>query len=118
MIEAADSADAALALVHFAGVLAADRLIGEVTLEPVNDEWDAYHQARALANVAGWINKLAINEFVEQQLAKRGGGDLRTRLDAIFADTLGAAYESADVDRDRLLSRMVEIVSQGKEARP
>ena len=32
VIEAADSTDAALALVHFAGVLAADRLIGEVTL--------------------------------------------------------------------------------------
>ena len=118
MVEAAYSADAALALVHFAGVIAADKLIGEVLQEPVNDERDAYHQVRALANVAGWVNKIAMDEFVEQLRAKRGGGDLRTRLDAIFADTLGAAYESADVDRDRLLSRMVEIVSQGKEARP
>jgi hypothetical protein len=66
VIEAADSADAALALVHFAGVIAADRLTGEVTQEPVNDERDAYHQVVALANVAGWINKLAIAEFAER----------------------------------------------------
>jgi len=31
VIEAPDTADAALALVHFAGVIAADRLTGEVT---------------------------------------------------------------------------------------
>src|SRR5947208_15493879 len=33
----------ALALVRFAGVIAADRLIGEAMQEPVNDERDAYH---------------------------------------------------------------------------
>jgi hypothetical protein len=94
--------------------------VGFGPLEPVNDERDAYHQACALANVAGWINKLALDELVEQELAKRGGtgGDLRARLDAIFADTLGAAYETAEVDKDRLLNRMVEILSQGKEAQP
>src|ERR1700716_744182 len=59
VIEAADSADAALALVHFAGILAADRLIGEVMQQPVNEERDAYHQALALANVAGGLNRLA-----------------------------------------------------------
>ena len=63
LIEAPGSAKAALALVEFAGILAADRLIGEVLMEPVNDERDAYHQAHALANVAGWINHLAIAEF-------------------------------------------------------
>jgi hypothetical protein len=75
VIETADSADSALALVHFAGVIAADKLTGEVTQEPVDDERDAYHQVRALANVAGWINKLALNEFVEKELAKRKGGE-------------------------------------------
>ena len=69
VIEAADSADAALALVHFAGILAADRLIGEVMQQPVNDERDAYHQARALANAAGWINKIALAEFIERTAA-------------------------------------------------
>ena len=75
VVEAAGSTDAALALVHFAGVIAADRLTGEVTQEPVNDERDAYHQAVALANVAGWINKIATNELVERERAKLGKGD-------------------------------------------
>ena len=74
IVEAPDSADAALALVHFAGILAADRLIGEVTQQPVNEERDAYHQALALANVAGWLNRLALNELAEQQRAKLGKG--------------------------------------------
>jgi hypothetical protein len=73
VIEAADSAEAALALVRFAGVIAADRLIGEAMEEPVNDERDAYHQAVALANAAGWINKIAIDEYVERIRAARRG---------------------------------------------
>ena len=75
IVEAPDSADAALALVHFAGILAADRLIGEVMQQPVNDERDAYHQALALANAAGWLNRRALNELAEQQRAKLGEGD-------------------------------------------
>jgi hypothetical protein len=71
--EAAESADAALALVEFAGVLAADKLIGELTQAPVNDERDAYHQARALANVAGWINSMIMTELVEREPAFRRG---------------------------------------------
>ena len=51
-----------------AGILAADRFIGEITQEPVNDERDAYHQSRALADLARWINQLAIDELVEQEL--------------------------------------------------
>lgn len=38
IVETPDSADAVLALVKFAGILAADRLIGEITHEHVNDE--------------------------------------------------------------------------------
>jgi hypothetical protein len=75
IVEAPDSADAALALVHFAGILAADRLIGEVTQQPVNEERDAYHQALALANVAGWLNRRALNELAERvERAKLGKG--------------------------------------------
>ena len=73
VIEAADSADAALALVSFAGVIATDRLTGEVMEEPVNDERDAYHQSVALANAAGWINKIAIDEAVEREREARRG---------------------------------------------
>ena len=74
IVEAPHSADAALALVEFAGILAADRLIAEITLQPVNDERDAYHQALALANAAGWLNRRALNELAEQQRAKLGKG--------------------------------------------
>jgi hypothetical protein len=74
IVEAPDSADAVLALVEFAGILAADRLIGELLLTPVNDERDAYHQALALANAAGWLNKQTLSEFAEQQRAKLAKG--------------------------------------------
>ena len=73
VIQTADSADAALALVRFAGVIAADHLISEVTLEPVNDERDAYHQAVALANAAGWLNQVAIEEYIERTKGARRG---------------------------------------------
>ncbi len=69
--EIPESIDAALALAHFAGILAADRFVGEITQEPVNDERDAYHQSRALADLARWINQLAIDELVEQERRKK-----------------------------------------------
>ena len=69
--ETPESIDAALALAHFAGILAADRFVGEITQEPVNDERDAYHQSRALADLARWINQLAIDEMVEQERRKK-----------------------------------------------
>ena len=69
--ETPESIDAALALAHFAGILAADRFVGEITQEPVNDERDAYHQSRALADLARWINQLAIDELVEQERRKK-----------------------------------------------
>jgi hypothetical protein len=74
--EAPDSADAALALVHFAAVLAVDNLIGEVIQQPSSGERESYHAARALADAAGWINKLARSEFAEQ--ARAGEKDARS----------------------------------------
>jgi hypothetical protein len=48
VIESADSAGAALALVEFAGVIAADRLLGEALHQqgagPACEEMDAFHQ--------------------------------------------------------------------------
>ena len=48
-----------MALVEFAGVIAADRLLGEISHEgsPVNDETDAFHQLIALAAAGCWINE-------------------------------------------------------------
>jgi hypothetical protein len=74
LIEQAGSAAETLALIEFAGVLAADRLIGEVLNEPVNDFRDAYQQSRALANAALFVNDLANQELVEQERAKLAGG--------------------------------------------
>jgi hypothetical protein len=61
----------ALALVEFAGVLAADRFVGEITNEPIDDERDAYHQSRAPADVARWFNNRLIDELVEQERRKK-----------------------------------------------
>jgi hypothetical protein len=56
--------------VEFAGILAADRLIGEITQELINDERDAYHQSRALTDVARWLNNRATDELVERERCK------------------------------------------------
>ena len=69
------SATAALALVEFAGVVTADRFLGEVLRDQVMaEERDAFYQTVAIANVAAWINKLAMNELVEQERANLGKG--------------------------------------------
>ena len=69
--ETPDSTDVALPLVEFAGILAADRFVGEITNDPINEQRDAYHQSRALADLARWINQLAIDELVEQERRKK-----------------------------------------------
>ena len=69
--ETPDSTEAALALVEFAGILAADRFVGTITNEPINDERDAYHQSRALADVARWINNRLYDELAEQERRKK-----------------------------------------------
>ena len=62
---------------EFAGILAVDRLAGEVMRLPVNDERDAFHQSLALANAGGWLNKIATAEFVERERAVLRGGDVK-----------------------------------------
>ena len=65
------SATAALALVEFAGVVTADRFLGEVLHDQVlAEERDAFYQTVALSTAAGWLNRLAMNELVERS---RGG---------------------------------------------
>lgn len=65
------SADAAMALVRFAGIVAANRLVGEVTRYPVNDERDAFHQSVFLASAAGWLNDRAIKECIQRERAEQ-----------------------------------------------
>jgi hypothetical protein len=36
------------------------------------EEREAFYQTIALPNVAGWVNKLALNELVEQTRARKG----------------------------------------------
>jgi hypothetical protein len=74
--EAPDTADAALALVDFAGIITADRSLGEVLRDQMLfGERDAFYQTLAIANVAAWINKLAMNDLVERERAKLRKGD-------------------------------------------
>ena len=56
--EIPDTATAALALVEFAGVITADRSLGEVLRDQMLlEERDAFYQTVAIANVVAWINK-------------------------------------------------------------
>jgi hypothetical protein len=74
--EAPDTADAALALVEFAGIITADRSLGEVLRDQMLlGERDAFYQTLAIANVAAWINKLAMNDLVERERVKLRKGD-------------------------------------------
>jgi hypothetical protein len=71
--EAPASATAALALVEFAGVITADRFLGEVLRDQViAEERDAFYQTIALSTAAEWINKLALNELVERSRGEKG----------------------------------------------
>jgi hypothetical protein len=68
--ESPESANAALALVEFAGVVTGDRFLGEVLRDQVMvEERDAFHQTVALSTAAEWINRLALAEFAEQARA-------------------------------------------------
>jgi len=65
--ETPQSATAALALTEFAGVITADRFLGEVLRDQVMaEERDAFYQTIALSAVAEWLNKLAMREFAER----------------------------------------------------
>jgi hypothetical protein len=67
LTEHVTSAGAAAALVQFAGVLAVDRLMGDVTGEPVIEDRDAFHQAVALANAAMWLNQKDTEEYAQRE---------------------------------------------------
>jgi hypothetical protein len=71
--EAPASATAALALVEFAGVVTADRFLGEVLRDQIMaEERDAFYQTVALSTAAQWLNGLAMNELVERSRAGKG----------------------------------------------
>jgi hypothetical protein len=83
--EPPETAQAALALVEFAGVLAADQLLGEILREPTGEK-DVFAQTVALAGAADWINRVCYRELAERASKPRvvvdngdggdgGGGD-------------------------------------------
>ena len=71
-----ETATAALALVEFAGVISADKLLEEIGDEgpPVAPEVDALHQLVALTGASRWLNERVIAEYVEKQRADGAGG--------------------------------------------
>jgi hypothetical protein len=74
LFESPDSATAALALVEFAGVITADRFLGEVLRDQIAaEERDAFYQTVTLATVAEWLNRLALRELVEN--SKKPGNE-------------------------------------------
>jgi hypothetical protein len=73
------STSAVLALVEFAGLLAADRAVGEVTRAPVNEERDTHHQAIALAYVVNWLNSEEIAEYtahLQERTSAEGSSEI------------------------------------------
>ena len=77
-----DSAVAALALIEFAGTIAADKIAGEITREGalIDDEKDALHQVIALASAGGWLNENVVLKDWLNRIRReehKGGGDTR-----------------------------------------
>ena len=69
--EIPESATAALALTEFAGVVTADRFLGEVLRDQIiAEERDAFYQTVVISAAANWINKLALNELTERSRCK------------------------------------------------
>ena len=69
--EIPESATAALALTEFAGVVTADRFLGEVLRDQITaEERDAFYQTVAISAVANWINRLALSELAEKSRCK------------------------------------------------
>ena len=67
LFESPDSATAALALIEFAGVITADRFLGEVLRDQIMiEERDAFYQTVVLSTVGEWLNRLALRELVER----------------------------------------------------
>jgi len=66
--------DAVCALVEFANVIAADKIVAEALREqgPVSDEKDALHQTLALGAAAEWLTGLASNEWLDRRRAAYG----------------------------------------------
>ena len=57
------------AMTKFAGILAVDRLTGEILQNPVNDHRDAFHQSVALDALVQWVHNEAVCQAVEKERA-------------------------------------------------
>ena len=72
--ETPSTLDAVIALVQFAGVIAADKLLTETIGDsgPVSDETDALHQTIALAAASTFLNERAMSEWLDRRRAAYG----------------------------------------------
>src|SRR5262249_8573426 len=113
VFETPQTAEATLALVHFAGVLAADRLTGEVTQKPVSDERDAYHQSIALAAVAGWLNDQAIHAAVQQE--RKAAGERRSQTDTMLRERCEALAADYDAPLPKGDAGLIAAIERARE---
>jgi hypothetical protein len=120
-----ESAHAALALVEFAGVLAADRLTSEVLRDTLpSAEMDAADQAAARAAVAEWLNRCALREqgVIRDEQSKPAMSEaerakLRARAEALAAE-LAAPLPDGDAGLVEAERRLRENDAREKGALP
>jgi hypothetical protein len=118
----AESAHAALALVEFAGVLAADRLTSDVLRDPLpGAEMDAGDQAIALAAAAEWLNRGALREqgVIRDEpsrpaMSKPERTKLRARAEALAVE-LATPLPEGDAGLVEAERRLRENEAQEKE---
>ena len=109
------SAHAGCALAHFVGVLAADRLTGEVLLDPVDDERDAYFQSVALTGIVQWLNNKSIGEVIDQE-REAATERVRSRIQEMVDKLAANNPNLSEGERREIVDRFVEI-AQGPEVR-
>jgi hypothetical protein len=71
--------DAVCALVEFANVVAADRVVAVALREQDPDETDAFHQTIALGAAAAWLDRAARDEWLDRRVAAYGPGGMSAK---------------------------------------
>jgi hypothetical protein len=120
--KAPESAHAVLALVEFAGALAADRLTSEVLRDTLpSAEMDAADQAVALTAVAEWLNSRALGERADwQQLAPPDArGEEPAAIAALVEKRFRLGVQTEDAVEhlpDEARDKIVDAMTEGQEA--
>jgi hypothetical protein len=120
-----ESAHAALALVEFAGALAADRLTSDVLRETLpSAETDAADQAVALTAVAEWLNRRALGERTDwqrQAAPPADGGEEPTTIAALVEKRFRLEAQTEEAIRgldlgpdDETGDKIVDVMSEAE----